>query len=1393
MSKILAVPVHLDALYLSQSRYTTEPMADFTCLPYFDVALGRDLNPDTPYLSEAILTKPFQDQRLLLKPGIHLHWSLPDALTQAQHQDHEPIFPVVPNRWLITRSRQIAENSFLPEKQWVVESDFLSEENPGSVSYPYIPEQMSSTGSGRPFRYLGRKITLEAWQAATEDGSYLTQLTAVGYGEPTFAAFYPNCHSVFGFHDGDYDAQSLPKELRYDIVGWYSTLEQDELHRKLTGVAEGRSWQTAIKEVFGWVQKEYDLNLLSLPSADDLPTAGKGLVIVAKIGNFYHVRIFDWIEKRVADLGNGEFVPEEMLSQQLERVLDTQSIDNQTKSELVKKIILITLPPPLQPERMLCYGQITFAPLSDTNLTHPSLTNPETGVSVGNTATEALAAHLSSYFEKEMKPDDLEDLLEALQLADHLAQKRLDVGPKFQEGRHENTFRPLSSGKLWTIRRQDDNSQGADVSLAQQREELYLSPDLAQTLDQLNCLQSAYDRAQQQLDDLRAQTFADWYKYMVCVYPPETSRDSYPDIDEIKYFIETKDILPLRNLDDATGIFILDKDGNVQHPDGSGDTLAHQLKQAYDAVKQLLEVGYDFYLLAIAKLLNNQYFRLLDFHFHTLIQQHLLKKDKMVLKDIAPPRYYLPKEPVVLLTGDAATPSDRHGQDGRLHPEGLVECLTIEIAADNAFATRASIKEVREAVVFLFANLPESESIGINIWQHQPWHPIILQWEVEFFPTRDGNNLNAENRRYQPNFIDQNYELAEKDVELRIKPEKIPPDKTADVYSGTTILSPTARPVLSEQILIYLEKYLLSDYYTTHKIPEAQQTEDYFSTHLSTILDWYKANGSNKNFKTLIGIYEHLQANSGSNLSQSLGGFNDALLMHKVTLQTPIADPIGFEKYRTFTERDVCQAVGQRSIRAPQPLADFNPIRAGALKLLRLRLIDNFGIVHDVNVDNMTTTRQLRLEDHPDWVAMLPRLAQPARVNFRWLAADRGSQETNSLVDTTPICGWLLPNNLDDSLAVYDRNGRALGSLYALQDTDNHSLAQWRSAPGREQPIQIPDISNPHLRKVVEYVQQKGRVFVGNFLQAIDTALAGIDPESAAQHDSLALLMGRPIAVVRASVNLELMGFPALNQSWNVFRQDLRRSRRETDGFTQVVFPIRIGEYHQLNDGLVGYWLEDSAFQIHCPFYAAQSDPNDSADIITYYDSPIAIKQTIDAPPQYLTMLVDPRGVIHATSGILPTKEISIPANQYRDALRNIEVTFFSAPILSDANQLDLSLPREAGYLWSWLQRVNDNWTEISTLQTVPRSAFIEAMSNDLWESLIQQGWLTVLDEETALVVAVDQRPPLNPNLESQRAKIEQILEHPTIDPARLQAHFLSQPTVREGWLKLRKMPDANA
>lgn len=1281
MPTLLTVPIHLDALYLPEPRYVTEPTADFTQLPYLDAELGRDINPDTPYLSEAILSKTFQDQRLRLKAGIHLHWSLPDALTQAQHENDVTIFPAVPNRWLITRSRQRAEqaNQFEVEQQWIVESDFLSDDSPSSVNYPYIEGQMPS-GSKRPFRYLGRKLPIEAWSAITNPEHYLTRLTAVGYGEPTFAAFYPNCHSVFGFHEPEIDAEML-HNLRYDVVGWYGDIKQDALYALLQMLHSEDAWQTKIQQEFNWT------------------------------------------------------VQEEIL----------------------------------QPERLVCYAQITFE-ASAADLTNPKLVRAgtDTGVSVGNTATEALAAYIGSQIENvDISQDELENLLEALQLADRLETQRLDVGPKFKEERHTSTFRSLSPGRLWTIRRQDDNSSGADVAIAPQRAEVTLPLDLAQALDRLNQLQSAYDQAQQQLDDLRDQIFADWYKYMLCVYPPETSRESYPDIDEVMYFIKEKDIVQLRSLESTTGIFPVTTLGN---------SIAHQIQQALDRVNQLLTQT-------------------------NASLQTAGAKASLSLQEVAAPRYYLPNEPVVLLTGDAATPSNRHGQDGRLHPEGLLECQVIEGDSDSGFGNANEVNKLRQLIAPLFTNINASDSIAVNLWQHQPWHPILLQWEVEFFPTREGNNLDPEDCNYQPNFIFQNYTLAEKEVELGLQQGSNLLDKAANVYSGTTILSPAAKSILSERILVYLEKHLLPKYFKAQSIAEADQVPSYFRAHFDQILDWYITNGRKPKFEALIRAYEHLQQeeNTGSNLSQTLGGFNDALLMHKVTRQTPISDPIGFEDYRAFSEQEVRQAVGRRMIRAPQPLDDFNPIRAGAMKLLRLRLIDNFGVVHDVNVDNITTTQQLRLEGHSDWVAMPPRLTQPARINFRWLAAEEGIEETNSHPATTPICGWLLPNNLDDSLAVYDRTGRALGSLYALEDFHNTALAQWCSAPGREPVVTIDHLPDPQLRKVITYIQGKGKDFVGNFLSAIDSALEGIDPESHTQHRSQALLMGRPIAVVRASVNLQLLGLPAIDQSWNAFRQDLHRSQhdtneltRDTNEFTKVRFPIRIGEYHQLNDGLVGYW-EEQAGQISGPFYAAQSEPNESDDIVTYHGEPICIEQAIADPPHYLTMLVDPRGVVHATSGILPTKAISIPAEQYREALSNIEITFFSAPILSEANELDLPLPREAGYLWSWLERSHDQWKEVSTLRSIRRSVFNAAIGeggDGIWQALVEQKWLTLLDDETALVAAEDQRPELSQDLEPKRMQLEQILDHPTIDPARLQVHFLNQPTVREGWLKLRQVPN---
>lgn len=490
-------------------------------------------------------------------------------------------------------------------------------------------------------------------------------------------------------------------------------------------------------------------------------------------------------------------------------------------------------------------------------------------------------------------------------------------------------------------------------------------------------------------------------------------------------------------------------------------------------------------------------------------------------------------------------------------------------------------------------------------------------------------------------------------------------------------------------------------------------------------------------------------------LSQVLTGFNDELLMHKQTIQLPIEDPLAFstdekDVYYQFTQ-SVKGLVGEEIYTAPEPTNQFNPIRSGAMKLMHLRLIDTFGQVKDFNREGsltfdqeIITPQRLTIDSEPAWIWMPPRLAQPAQMHFRWLSAEENSS------NSTPICGWVLPNNLQKSLAVYDQQGKALGSIIQRQDK-----IQWEPTPGRNR--YVDEIENQHLRKVVQHILNKPKSqtnnsetptnYLDDFLTAIESALESIAPENFAQHQSLALMMGRPLAVVRAELDLHLRGLAAVHQGWYAFESDMYRviglgeepGKRETNNFTKVQFPIQIGQQDQLNDGLVGYWRESSG-TLENQFYVSQGKASedisvDHPDIMTRVE---AIQQSIDDPALTLTMLLDPLGGVHATSGILPAKEIRLPVEDYAEALDNIEVTFLTAPILTPQGTRSLALPQEVGFDWNWLE--HNQWID-KTVFTDAISTFeqfsqlepnaLQQQANALWDTLKNANWISYQPGET--------------------------------------------------------------
>jgi hypothetical protein len=1451
MSSVLFVPIHLDALPLGNDQTFVGPMADFTLLPYFDGA--RDINHDIAHISEDIVSRPFEDQTLYLKAGVHLHWALPDALTRGESTADGTQFPPVPNRWLVTRSRADAQGRTVSEKQWVVESDYLypdgAGDTVGSVSVPHEP----AGDERRPFRFLGRNLPLGAWSKVDSAAQYFKPLTAVGYGEPSFAAFYPNCHSVFGFHDPDY-AGAPPDGLRYDVLGWYSSSTLDG-----PAADDERDFLSSFRGQY----PNADAAGLTASLEND---AGWTLVL-DDVVNFYaeaqRAQVSAFLagvkaECAAADKelpSAGEFI---------QRVSDEQQLAVASGSG------------GQFPSQVLCYASLTFN-TSGGARANPSASDPNTAVAVGTTGTEALSAFLARSIDPDHKAV-IEDQLEALLLSSHLEHRQLDIGFKFQEARHEKGFTAVSGGTLWTITQETPGAPApASASDAEPLQQITLPVEIAHQLNALNTLQQQYDQSQQQLQARRKQLFSDWYKYMLSAYPPEDSKDDYPDTDEVKNYIETKGIAPLQRLVAATGELLLqgDESGAITDASTSGpaaDSLAAALAAAVkglvrslnfdtnpalqDALKYKLtdaaldslrasgmtdasvqslgslkgaapQGKADFLKLVVAQIGDAQ---------AASFQQQILKAAQAAvyrLKLTPGPRFWQPNEPVVLLSGAAAEPTDRHGQDGQLREDGLLVCHLLpdtdlkNVVPSNFAAVAAALEQIRASA--------GADSFAFNDWRQNPWNPLLLEWEVEVFPVEFENNLHPRSEGYTPDFINGSYTLGEDAVDLTYQAGKGAVTKAANVYVGSSILTPHAGLKFEQELerffIEFMEPDLLARFYAEQSVAAADQNEAYLVRHFTQLFTWYlsasdvllqfykesgrtssaggneawlrqnisryvswslervdvkkrfydaqQAPAADRNDAYLAAhaaqfvawlkpqIYNlahfYAEANvpadrqgdaylqqhldqlvawyqleiqsdlqmvvmvesytklSGSNyLSQSLGGFNDALLMHRQTMQLAVSDPLGFAEYQTFAAR-VGDAVQNVTTSAPEPLNDFNPVLSGAMRLNNLRLVDTFGQVLDVSCERVTTTNLMTTPESDYLLTVPPRLVQPSRLNFRWLSAAQDDEEMNDHPATTPVCGWVLPNNLDNSLMVYDGAGLALGSV--------SPLAGWQAAPG-EAVVTPDDIQNPHLRQMVKHLVAQGEDFLNDFISTVDSALESIEPENFAQHQDMALLVGRPLALVRATLEWELQGAPALNQSWEAFRLDLGRNPRETDRFTCVEFPVRVGEYRQLNDGVVGYWKEAGGAYEGGVFYAPQSNAVGSdkirthADVQADADPPVAIFLAPDSPPQTIALLLDPRGDVHATTGVVPTKAINVPPDQYADALHAIQVTFLSSPILTDLGKINLPLPTETGYRWSWLQKDGAAWSETSTIGTT------SAEANFTGRQEVREGWLKLIETE---------------------------------------------------------------
>jgi len=935
---------------------------------------------------------------------------------------------------------------------------------------------------------------------------------------------------------------------------------------------------------------------------------------------------------------------------------------------------------------------------------------------IGNNTTEALSAlivHAGSSASPAPASDPIEFQLNTL-LTGQLSLLSDPAGPRLVTRQlHQQRFSPVPLGSVWFVRR---NSDGTDIS------NLLAAADGAR-LDALNGLQLQSDRLRAVVNDKQWQLYADWYKYLVLAYPPRNPDPSQAAMD----YLQTMRLPDLQNMIGAYDAKL-------------GDTSA-----AATALLVSLNAG------PLAGTCE------------------LVTKPGQV--------YYRPADPTILLSGPDVTPALRYGGDHLASADGLLACrgstalvsgivapagavpgsaATTLAAADlamipavggiqidssvaalaQAFTREATLLWPDGAAALLAARaggalaawqgwaseqaqafLTDAAAtsavyqgtapspVGIKLWTANPWLPIVMHWQVNYWPNQHIPATDS-SQAFAADLIlsrlaSENDSLDDAGVDLVLTGAA--GSDSAD-YQGITFITPHAGSAVLRQLT-----------------------------------DYARANPQSP-LAPLAGTVTSMPL-----LSQALAGFHDRFLLRRRTLQIEVRDPFaqGDDELALIGNiRTALAAVGGRaSTMAPMAEDAFCPVRGGMLGVTLLRLVDAFGQYREytlgADANPVVPTSSLAparmFVGQPTAPAFLPpRLSQPAALDFRWLAAD-DSGPIGTRITTTPICGWVVPNYLDESVMIYDADGTALGAV--TRDAAN----PWRGSPSNPEAFAQSAAAvfasrNPHLRGFVLALMGRGADYLVAFLDAVNGASTTIQPLGHAQSAQLPILLGQPLALVRAQLSLEIAGAVAINNTWDAFTRDMAdpTGARTTNGVDKVAFPVLLGSVDDPDDGLIGFYLDKSD-----PFGTFHAvGPGGGAAVPARKIDTVSV--SIAEGPVAVTMLLDPRCHLHATTGYLPTQSMVIRTAMFRDAFARMAVTFLTAPVLvarqaPGATDDSIALPLP----FSGLQQGDWTWVGVGADKTgkqTPNTASVVAL--DTGQVLanasyaLRDGWLSLQDFE---------------------------------------------------------------
>ncbi|WP_116209064.1 hypothetical protein [Streptomyces olivoreticuli] len=770
-------------------------------------------------------------------------------------------------------------------------------------------------------------------------------------------------------------------------------------------------------------------------------------------------------------------------------------------------------------------------------------------------------------------------------------------------------------------------------------------------LAELNDAQAAYDTAVRELHDLRRQLYDAWWLHSLPVLPR--------DLD---YGVFARKIDP--KADGSLAQRVREEIERIGEPvsvngqarSARADSLAFRVQER---VERLIGLGL------------------------TLVTNDPPAPGGLLLRRAPAAPFHTPQDPVVLICGagmhepmDTATTvpcrpveaiaPPRPGDEHKATIDGLLANVPAPVRAlahESAWYTTGNTDK---------AELPDGAipppAFVLCPWT-QPWQPLYLEWQVRYYPIPH----TASNGKPNWAFNGKRYEW--KSQEGDEKPQ------IHITLNGRSMLSAHTAFNMAARIRQHAKHH-----------PDSN-VRDRLEKFADSTREW-------------------------DLLAQSLGGFTAQLACHD---QSRNVQPDG-------ELRDLV-GPGWRSAPDPGPLpqpfknypsSPFQQIRAGQFEFTELKIVDRFGRAHVIIEQNQE--KQWAPERTSDTtpskdevtgldkrgVHLRPRLVQGARLCFDLVDTTNDGIRVDHDPRANPVCGWLQPNHIDQALACYTPDGRALGELRPVTNTAGTTDVTWYPLPGSPAgTFESLSEQMPHLHRFLNPIRTGGTAALAAVLRSIDNTLNSIHPGTAHADTTPAVLAGRPLALVRSRLSLELDSRPITDPTW---QHVLDRPAPE---FPNYEWPVQLGEYDRLGDGLLAYQHDT-----HGPIFTVHPTEDDSAFLkaITPSNYPRLkahhhphTRNLADPEALYLTLLLDPSAQAHATTGIVPTASLSLPARFTQHPLNTLEVFFRAGPLLTVTRTTDnghgqapdtvLAAPRPSLRVGTW------NWTEHSpdgTAVTLP-------------------------------------------------------------------------------------------